>query len=36
VWLQTCTLDSAHALPNYKGRGFVPYKTESYVAQVDD
>jgi GNAT superfamily N-acetyltransferase len=36
VWLHTCTLDSPRALPNYQARGFVPYKTESYVAQVDD
>jgi GNAT superfamily N-acetyltransferase len=36
VWLHTCTLDSEHALPNYKARGFVPFKTETYVAQVDD
>ena len=36
VWLHTCTLDSPHALPNYKARGFVPYRTETYVAQVDD
>ena len=30
VWLHTCTLDSPHALPNYKARGFVPYRTERY------
>ena len=36
VWLHTCTLDSARALPNYKARGFTPYRTETYVAQVDD
>jgi GNAT superfamily N-acetyltransferase len=30
VWLHTCTLDHPHALPNYKNRGFVPYKTERY------
>ena len=30
VWLHTCTLDHPAALPNYKKRGFAPYKTESY------
>ena len=30
VWLHTCTLDHPAALPNYKKRGFVPYKTETY------
>lgn len=30
VWLHTCTLDDAAALPNYKARGFVPYRTETY------
>jgi GNAT superfamily N-acetyltransferase len=30
VWLHTCTLDHAHALPNYRARGFAPYKTEVY------
>jgi GNAT superfamily N-acetyltransferase len=30
VWLHTCTLDHPAALPNYKKRGFVPYKTEQY------
>ncbi|HEY2374665.1 MAG TPA: GNAT family N-acetyltransferase [Gemmatimonadaceae bacterium] len=33
VWLHTCTLDSAHALPNYRARGFREYRTERY--QVD-
>jgi GNAT superfamily N-acetyltransferase len=36
VWLHTCTLDSPNALPNYKARGFSPYRTETYIAQVDD
>lgn len=36
VWLHTCTLDSPRALPNYKARGFSPYRTETYVAQIDD
>ena len=30
VWLHTCTLDHAHALPNYVSRGFAPYRTEVY------
>jgi GNAT superfamily N-acetyltransferase len=34
VWLHTCTLDSAHALPNYVARGFRPYKQERYVAEL--
>ena len=34
VWLHTCTLDDATALPNYVARGFRPFKTEGYVADV--
>jgi GNAT superfamily N-acetyltransferase len=34
VWLHTCTLDSPAALPNYLARGFTPYKTETYQADV--
>jgi GNAT superfamily N-acetyltransferase len=30
VWLHTCTLDHPAALPNYKKRGFTPYKSETY------
>ena len=30
VWLNTNTLDGRHALANYRARGFVPYKTETY------
>lgn len=30
VWLNTCTLDSPRALPNYLARGFRPYKEETY------
>ena len=30
VWLHTCTLDHPNALPNYRARGFVPYKSEQY------
>lgn len=35
VWLHTCTLDSPHALPNYKARGFLPYRTERFHVDVD-
>ncbi len=34
VWLHTCTLDSPQALPNYRARGFRPYKEERYEAEV--
>ena len=34
VWLHTCTLDSPRALPNYRARGFEPYRTETYVVQL--
>lgn len=30
VWLHTCTLDHPHALPNYRARGFIEYRTEHY------
>lgn len=30
IWLHTCTLDHAAALPNYLKRGFTPVKTEVY------
>lgn len=30
VWVHTCTLDHPHALPNYRTRGFAPYRTEVY------
>ncbi len=30
VWLHTCTLDHPAALPNYRARGFVPFRTEQY------
>lgn len=36
VWLHTCTLDAPAALPNYVARGFTPYRTERYVAQLPD
>jgi GNAT superfamily N-acetyltransferase len=34
VWLHTCTLDDPAALPNYKARGFRPYKTETYFTEA--
>lgn len=34
LWLHTCTLDGPHALPNYLARGFVPYRTEDYEADI--
>ena len=34
VWLHTCTLDDAAALPNYLKRGFRPFKTEKYTVQM--
>jgi GNAT superfamily N-acetyltransferase len=34
VWLHTCTLDGPAALPNYLARGFTPYKTEQYTADI--
>jgi ribosomal protein S18 acetylase RimI-like enzyme len=34
VWLHTCTLDSPHALANYKARGFEETKRETIVVQL--
>lgn len=34
VWLHTCTLDGAAALPNYLRRGFVAYRTEEYEVEL--
>ena len=31
VWLHTCTLDHAAALPNYLKRGFKPFREEKYM-----
>jgi len=36
VWLHTCTLDSAHALPNYLARGFTQFRRETYTAELPD
>jgi GNAT superfamily N-acetyltransferase len=30
VWLHTCSLDDPAALPNYRARGFQPYREETY------
>lgn len=34
VWLHTCTLDDPAALPNYRSRGFTPYKEEVYSVDL--
>jgi GNAT superfamily N-acetyltransferase len=34
VWLHTCTLDDAAAMPNYLKRGFKPFKQETYSTVV--
>ena len=34
VWLHTCTLDGPAALPNYKARGFKPFKEEVYEVDL--
>jgi len=36
VWLHTCTLDHPAALPNYRARGFRPFRVESYVVDLPD
>jgi ribosomal protein S18 acetylase RimI-like enzyme len=36
VWLHTCTLDDPAALPNYRARGFRPFKQEIYIANLPD
>jgi GNAT superfamily N-acetyltransferase len=35
VWLHTCTLDDAAAMPNYMKRGFKPLKQEKYITQLE-
>ena len=32
VWLTTCTLDGPYALPNYRARGMVPFRTATVPA----
>ena len=34
VWLHTCTLDGAAALPNYRARGFKEWKQEVYTVEL--
>lgn len=34
VWLHTCTLDGPAALPNYRARGFRPFKEEVYSVDL--
>ncbi|MEW6126257.1 MAG: GNAT family N-acetyltransferase [Acidobacteriota bacterium] len=34
VWLHTCTLDDAAALPNYLKRGFKAFKEEKYCTTI--
>ena len=34
VWLHTCTLDDAAAMPNYLSRGFQLFKTEEYTVEM--
>jgi GNAT superfamily N-acetyltransferase len=36
VWLHTCTLDHPGALPNYLGRGFRAFKTETYEIDLPE
>jgi GNAT superfamily N-acetyltransferase len=36
VWLHTCSLDDPAALPNYLARGFRPFRTETYWADLPD
>lgn len=36
LWVHTCTLDGPAALPNYIARGFVPFRTERYEAEVSE
>jgi GNAT superfamily N-acetyltransferase len=34
VWLHTSSLDAAAAMPNYRRRGFVPFKEETYLTTM--
>jgi GNAT superfamily N-acetyltransferase len=36
IYLDTCTLDSPHALPNYKARGFEEIRTLIYEQELRD
>ena len=35
VWVHTCTLDDAAALPNYRARGMTEFRTEHYQAEIE-
>ncbi len=35
VWLHTCTLDDPAAMPNYRKRGFQPFKEEIYYVDAE-
>lgn len=34
VWVHTCSLDGPHALANYQGRGFIPYRTMTHEQEI--
>lgn len=36
VWVHTCTLDHAAALPNYLARGFKVFKEEEHLVELPD
>lgn len=36
VWLHTSSLDHPHALPNYRSRGFRPFRTEARLRTLPD
>ena len=36
LWLHTCSLDAAAALPNYRARGFREFRRERYEAELPD
>jgi GNAT superfamily N-acetyltransferase len=36
LWLHTCTLDGPTALPNYRARGFEPFKYESFEQELPE
>lgn len=36
VWVHTCTLDHAGALPNYLARGFTVYQEEEFAVELPD
>ena len=36
VWLHTCTLDHAAALPNYLARGFTVFKEEEHAVELPE